>query len=76
VFKDLPMNAEAMRATRIDLLHLIYEHLKAPLYKDEDFLPVIISGDNYVPPFYELIGCPSTFEPQVELLTYALTYYP
>jgi hypothetical protein len=58
------------------LLHLILEHIKIPLYKDEDFLVEKIKTDVYLEEVAECLKEQEFIDPIIELSSFALSYYP
>lgn len=64
-----------MSEIRVNVLHTILEHLKIPLYKDEDFLKEDIKTDVYLEELSECLQGKETISPLVELISFALSYY-
>lgn len=65
-----------MNQIRTNLLHLILEHIKIPLYKDEDFLVEKIKTDVYLEEVAECLKEQEFIDPIIELSSFALSYYP
>lgn len=66
---------EETKNVRTTLLHTIYEHLKIPLYRDEEFLTQPLPTATYFPQLQPLFSKEENIYPQIELFEFALKHY-
>lgn len=70
------MTPEDANQIRNNLLHTILEHMKIPLYKDEQFLSEEITTEVYLEELEEYFKDKKSINPIMQLSSFALDYYP
>ena len=76
IMELMNVGQEDLNAIRIQLLHLVLEHLKIPLYKDHDFMEHKIRREVYLEELEPYLPKEEMIDPVVELTSFALSFHP